>query len=64
MRAARYRLRIGAIECLVVSDGTFTYAPPTFPPPATFLFCNAPKALLRRTLVAYPPRCVNEAASR
>ena len=35
---------------MAVSDGTLTYAPPTFPPPATFLFANAPKERLERAL--------------
>jgi len=35
---------------MAVSDGTHTYAPPTFPPPATFLFANAPKEHLEQTL--------------
>ena len=48
-----YRFKIGTYECLIVSDGTLTYAPPTFPPPATFLFSNAPKEMLQQELVAY-----------
>ena len=36
---------------MAVSDGTFTYAPPTFPPPATFLFANAPKERLNQKLL-------------
>ena len=45
-----YRFKVGAFECMAVSDGTLTYAPPTFPPPATFLFANAPKERLERAL--------------
>ena len=41
-----HRFRVGYFECTAVSDGTFTYAPPTFPPPATLLFANAPKDAL------------------
>ena len=42
--------QVGKFKCLAVSDGTFTYAPPTFPPPATLLFANAPKGLLEQVL--------------
>jgi len=45
-----YRFKVGAFECMAVSDGTLTYAPPTFPPPATFLFANAPKERLEQAL--------------
>ena len=38
---------------MAVSDGTFTYAPPTFPPPATFLFANAPKERLTQKLLEH-----------
>jgi glyoxylase-like metal-dependent hydrolase (beta-lactamase superfamily II) len=48
-----YSFRIGAYECVIVSDGTFTYAPPRFPPPPTFLFSNAPPASLKRILGDY-----------
>lgn len=48
-----YRFKIGAFECIAVSDGTFTYAPPTFPLPATLLFANAPKESLEQTLHQY-----------
>ncbi len=37
-----FPFKIGDFECIAISDGTFTYAPPIFPPPATFLFTNAP----------------------
>jgi len=45
-----YHFKIGAFECMAVSDGTLTYTPPTFPPPATLLFCNAPKERLEQSL--------------
>jgi glyoxylase-like metal-dependent hydrolase (beta-lactamase superfamily II) len=45
--------RIGEFECMAVSDGTHTYAPPTFPPPATFLFANAPGESLEQVLRSY-----------
>ena len=45
-----YRFKVGDFQCVAVSDGTHTYAPPTFPPPAIFLFTNAPREQLRQTL--------------
>lgn len=45
-----YRFKIGTFDCLAVRDGTYTYAPPTFPPPGTFLFVNAPKERLEQVL--------------
>ena len=45
-----HHFNVGAFECIAVSDGTHTYAPPTFPPPAAFLFSNAPKDRLEQTL--------------
>jgi len=45
-----YRFKIGTFECMAVSDGTHRYAPPTFPPPAVFLFANAPKERLEQAL--------------
>ena len=45
-----YRFRVGIFECIAVSDGTHTYAPPTFPPPAPFLFANAPRERLEQVL--------------
>jgi len=50
MSTESYRFKVGTFECMAVSDGTHTYAPPTFPPPATFLFANAPKERLEQTL--------------
>jgi len=41
---------VGDFECMAISDGTFTYEPPLIPPPATFLFANAPKELLEQAL--------------
>jgi len=48
-----FPFEIGDFKCLAVSDGSFTYAPPTFPPPAPFLFTNAPKGLLEQVLREY-----------
>jgi glyoxylase-like metal-dependent hydrolase (beta-lactamase superfamily II) len=48
-----YRFELGDFDCVAVSDGTHTYAPPTFPPPATFLFANAPKEQLEPVLRAH-----------
>jgi len=45
-----YRFQVGDFQCVAVSDGTHTYAPPTFPPPAIFLFTNAPREHLEKTL--------------
>ena len=45
-----YHFKLGTFKCIAVSDGTFTYSPPTFPPPATLLFYNAPRELLEQTL--------------
>jgi glyoxylase-like metal-dependent hydrolase (beta-lactamase superfamily II) len=45
-----YRFKIGAFDCTVISDGTLTYKPPTFPPPPTFLFANAKKEELAQVL--------------
>lgn len=42
MSADIYRFKVGNFECLALSDGTFTYAPPAFPPPSSLLFKNAP----------------------
>ena len=45
-----YRFKLGDFQCIAVSDGTHTYSPPTFPPPAIFLFANAPRERLEETL--------------
>jgi glyoxylase-like metal-dependent hydrolase (beta-lactamase superfamily II) len=50
MSSEVYRFKVGTFQCMAVSDGTLTYAPPTFPPPAAFLFANAPRELLDRAL--------------
>jgi len=50
MNAEVYRFKVGNFECMAVSDGTHTYAPPTFPPPAAFLFTNAPRQRLEQAL--------------
>ncbi len=45
-----YQFKIGSFDCTIVSDGTLTYKPPTFPPPATLLFANAKKEELTQAL--------------
>ena len=50
MSAERFSFKIGNFECMAVSDGTLTYTPPIFPPPATFLFVNAPRESLEEAL--------------
>ena len=50
MNANIYHFELGDFHCVAVSDGTHTYAPPTFPPPAIFLFANAPKERLEPVL--------------
>ena len=42
--------KIGNLECIAISDGTFTYTPPIFPPPAAALFANAPSEQLAQAL--------------
>jgi glyoxylase-like metal-dependent hydrolase (beta-lactamase superfamily II) len=41
METGSYRFKVGDFECLAVSDGSHTYAPPDFPPPEVLLFSNA-----------------------
>lgn len=41
METESYRFTVGRFECVAVSDGTYAYAPPIFPPPSTLLFSNA-----------------------
>jgi glyoxylase-like metal-dependent hydrolase (beta-lactamase superfamily II) len=53
MNSETYHFKVGAFECIAVSDGTLTYAPPNFPPPATLLFFNAPKESLEKALRQY-----------
>ena len=50
MNSEVHRFKVGSFECMAVSDGTHTYAPPTFPPPATLLFVNAPRRRLGQVL--------------
>jgi len=45
-----YRFKVGDFECIAVNDGNFTYTPPLIPPPADFLFANAPKEELDQVL--------------
>jgi glyoxylase-like metal-dependent hydrolase (beta-lactamase superfamily II) len=45
-----FRFRVGKCACFAVGDGTFTYAPPLFPPPMTFLFPSAPRDRLEQKL--------------
>jgi len=53
MNAETYGFRVGNFECMAVSDGTHTYAPPAFPPPANFLFTNAPGQRLEQALLEH-----------
>ena len=53
MSKETFRFEIGKLEFTAVSDGTLTYAPPTFPPPATLLFANAPTGCLEQALVEH-----------
>jgi glyoxylase-like metal-dependent hydrolase (beta-lactamase superfamily II) len=50
MNSDTYKFNVGKFECIAVSDGTMTYAPPNFPPPASFLFSNAPRTTLQKIL--------------
>ncbi len=50
MNGEVHRFKVGSFDCMAVSDGTHTYAPPTFPPPATLLFVNAPRRRLGQVL--------------
>jgi glyoxylase-like metal-dependent hydrolase (beta-lactamase superfamily II) len=53
MATETYPFKVGAFDCTVVSDGTLTYAPPTFPPPATLLFANSPTERLEQVLLEH-----------
>jgi glyoxylase-like metal-dependent hydrolase (beta-lactamase superfamily II) len=53
MSKETFRFGIGKLEFTAVSDGSLTYAPPTFPPPATLLFANAPTERLDQALVEH-----------
>jgi len=50
MNTETFRFTLGKFNCMVISDGTMSYAPPMFPPPANFLFANAPKEQLDKAL--------------
>jgi glyoxylase-like metal-dependent hydrolase (beta-lactamase superfamily II) len=50
MHTEVYDFKVGPFQCLAVSDGTFTYSAPMFPPPASFLFANAEEARLDQML--------------
>jgi len=41
-----YRFKVGDFQCMAVSDGFHTYAPPDFPPPEVLLFANASRESL------------------
>ncbi len=45
-----YRFQVGDFQCIAVSDGYHTYAPPDFPPPHVLLFNNAPDEALKTTI--------------
>lgn len=53
MKNDSFPFKIGDFDCIAVSDGTYTYAPPIFPPPATLLFANAPKERCDQALREY-----------
>ena len=53
MSNGTFRFETGKLECVAVSDGTLTYAPPTFPPPAILLFVNAPRERLEQVLLEH-----------
>lgn len=48
-----HHFKVGSIDCVALSDGTFAYGPPIFPPPGNFLFVNAPRGRLERRLQEY-----------
>ena len=48
-----YQFKVGEFDCVAVSDGFFTYAPPAFPSPPEMLFVNAPPDRLARALAAH-----------
>jgi glyoxylase-like metal-dependent hydrolase (beta-lactamase superfamily II) len=53
LSAEVHHFKVGSFECIAVSDGTFTYAPPQFPKPAATFFSNAPEKQLKRTLLQH-----------
>jgi glyoxylase-like metal-dependent hydrolase (beta-lactamase superfamily II) len=48
-----FRFETGKLKAIAVSDGTLTYVPPAFPPPATLLFANAPRDRLEQVLLEH-----------
>ncbi len=50
MNSESFRFKVGDYDCIAVSDGTHTYTPPGFPPPATLLLSNAPAESLEPVL--------------
>ena len=50
MNTEVHRFKVGDFECMAVSDGTYRYEPPHFPPPTDFLFANARRESLDKTL--------------
>jgi glyoxylase-like metal-dependent hydrolase (beta-lactamase superfamily II) len=53
MNTSTYQFKVGDFDCAAISDGTFTYAPPTFPPPADLFFVNAPGERLAQALAEH-----------
>jgi len=53
VNAEVYRFKVGDFECFAINDGTFVYEPPLIPPPADFLFANAPRNTLKKSLDAH-----------
>jgi len=53
MSRETFRFKTGKLKCIAVSDGSLTYAPPTFPPPNTLLFANAPRERLGEVLLEH-----------
>jgi glyoxylase-like metal-dependent hydrolase (beta-lactamase superfamily II) len=53
MSKETFRFETGKLKCIAVSDGTLTYVPPVFPPPATLLFANAPREPLEQVLLEH-----------
>jgi glyoxylase-like metal-dependent hydrolase (beta-lactamase superfamily II) len=53
MNARAYPFKVGNFDCVAVADGTFTYAPPIFPPPEELLFVNAPRDRLAQALAEH-----------
>ena len=53
MNTEVYPFKVGDFECFAINDGTFTYEPPLIPPPADFLFANAPNKMLKKSLDAH-----------